>query len=144
MIRYLFALLLLMPVSLAATPVARWKDLAGLSLRTGKPSPSLAKLLNKPVRVAGFMIPLEDSEAVVNEFLLVPYPLACVHVPAPPANQIVHVKMANNRKIPVQWYEPIYVEGLLRAQKMQSIYADSSFQMSGFRVYPYNGEGELE
>lgn len=142
--RHILALLLLMPVSLAAAPVARWKDLAGLNLRTGKPSQSLAKLLNKPVRVAGFMIPLEDSEAAVNEFLLVPYPLACVHVPAPPANQIVHVKMAKNKRIPVQWYEPIYVEGLLRAQKMQSIYADTSFQMVGFKILPYKGEGELE
>ena len=42
------------------------------------------------------MVPLEDDLDVVTEFLLVPYAGACIHVPPPPPNQIVYVKMDKN------------------------------------------------
>ena len=43
------------------------------------------------VRIAAFIVPLEDNMQESDEFLLVPYFGACIHTPPPPANQIVLV-----------------------------------------------------
>jgi uncharacterized protein len=43
------------------------------------------------VRIPGFVVPLEHRGKSVTEFLLVPYFGACIHVPPPPANQIIDV-----------------------------------------------------
>jgi len=53
-----------------------------------------ADLDGKTVSIGGYMLPLEYSGTKVTEFLLVPYLGACIHVPPPPPNQIVHVKIA--------------------------------------------------
>jgi hypothetical protein len=44
------------------------------------------------VRIAGYVLPIEFEGDKVTEFLLVPFVGACIHVPPPPANQIVHVR----------------------------------------------------
>src|SRR5688572_2442161 len=59
-------------------PTLMWEDLQQLDLRTGNMPASLKKLDGTVVRVPGYVIPLEDSEQSVSEFLLVPYPLACI------------------------------------------------------------------
>ena len=47
------------------------------------------------VRLPGFIIPLDARrDGVLDEFLLVPYFGACIHVPPPPPNQLVYVRMA--------------------------------------------------
>jgi hypothetical protein len=92
------------------------------------------------VRVPGFIIPLEDNEQMVSEFLLVPYPLACIHVPAPPPNQIVHVKMDKGKKVQYDFYEPVWAQGRLKIQRTQNMYTDSSFFMTGLIVVPYRNE----
>ncbi|MEL6871829.1 MAG: DUF3299 domain-containing protein, partial [Pseudomonadota bacterium] len=38
-------------------------------------------------------LPIAFSEDGVRDFLLVPYVGACIHVPAPPPNQIVYVRL---------------------------------------------------
>ena len=37
-------------------------------------------------------MPLDFESTTVKEFLLVPFVGACIHVPPPPANQIIYVK----------------------------------------------------
>src|SRR5690606_18432104 len=70
-----------------------WKAMAALNYRTGEMPESLRKLNGVEVRIPGFMVPLEDTETRVTEFLLVPYFGACIHTPPPPPNQMVHVMM---------------------------------------------------
>ena len=44
-------------------------------------------------RIPGFVVPLKTTEDIrILEFFLVPYYGACIHVPPPPPNQIIHVK----------------------------------------------------
>ena len=43
------------------------------------------------VRLPGFIVPIEYSGDSVTAFILVPFLGACVHVPPPPANQLVFV-----------------------------------------------------
>ncbi|WP_028108404.1 DUF3299 domain-containing protein [Ferrimonas futtsuensis] len=71
----------------------------------------------KQVRMPGYLIPLEyASEAmIVTEFLLVPYAGACIHMPPPPANQIVLVSFPEGYKLKNTKY-PVWVEGTLTSK----------------------------
>jgi uncharacterized protein len=129
-------------VSEAATPAEKvpsltWENLRGLDFQTGKVPADLKKHDGTIVRVPGYIIPLEDSDQAVSEFLLVPYPLACIHVPAPPPNQIVHVKMDKGRKVEFDFYLPVWAQGRLKIQNTQNMYTDSSFFMTGLSIEPY-------
>jgi hypothetical protein len=118
-------------------PSLAWEDLQRLDVRTGKMPASLKKLDGAVVRVPGYIIPLEDSLQSVSEFLLVPYPLACIHVPAPPPNLIVHVKMDNGKKVPFDLFEPVWTRGQLKIQRTRNVYTESSYFMTGLAVEPY-------
>ena len=64
------------------------------------------------VRIPGYVLPLEFEGTRVREFLLVPYVGACIHVPAPPPNQMVFVRTASGFEIP-ELYAPVWVEGTM-------------------------------
>jgi uncharacterized protein len=121
-------------------PSLMWEDLRQLDLETGQMPVSLKKMDGAVVRVPGFVIPLEDNDQSVSEFLLVPYPMACIHVPAPPPNLIVHVKMEKGKKIAFNFYDPVWMQGRLKIQRTQSIYTESSYFMTGLSVQPYKPE----
>lgn len=101
-----------------------------------KAAPAL-QLAGKRVSIPGFMVPLEDDLDVVTEFLLVPYAGACIHVPPPPPNQIVYVKMDKNTKVQVTFTDPILVTGTLQISTVESPYGDVSYDLSGETVVPY-------
>jgi uncharacterized protein len=61
-----------------------------------KNAPIIPTLNGQRVKIAGFVVPLDINKKKVKEFLLVPYFGACIHVPPPPSNQVVH---AFNAKI---------------------------------------------
>jgi hypothetical protein len=111
----------------------------GLDYRTGEMTPELQALINGVARVPGYMVPLEDDLEEVTEFLLVPYPGACIHVPPPPANQIVYVIMAGDRKAQVRlWMEPVWVEGALKlAEATTRDGALSYFQLTATLIHSY-------
>lgn len=113
-----------------------WRGLSDLDYVTGEAPPKLKAMDQKNVKIPGFMVPLEDSQKRVAEFLLVPSPQACIHVPAPPPNQMVHVVMEEGTETPVA-YGPIWVYGQLRLQSKRSMYGESSFTLKGVRIEPY-------
>ena len=49
-------------------------------------------LNNKRIKIAGYISPLAFDGDNVTEFLFVPYRGACMHVPPPPAIQIIYSK----------------------------------------------------
>lgn len=118
-------------------PSLTWENLRGLDPQSCKMPADLKKHDGTIVRVPGYIIPLEDNDQAVSEFLLVPYPLACIHVPAPTPNQIVHVKMDKGKKIEFDFYAPGWAQGRLKIQNTQNMYTDSSFFMTGLSVEPY-------
>jgi hypothetical protein len=122
-----------------AAPKLSWQMLRGLDFRTGSMTPELQGVVNGVARVPGYMVPLEDNLEEVTEFLLVPYPGACIHVPPPPPNQIVHVIMEGNQKAQVRlWMEAVWVEGTLRlAEATTREGALSFFQLTGTLIQPY-------
>jgi uncharacterized protein len=121
----------------AKTPELWWRDLQLLDYQTGNVPAELKKYNGSVVRVPGFIIPLEDGETSVSEFLLVPFPMACIHVPAPPPNQIVHVKMEKGKKAPVLWFDPVWARGRLEIKTTNTIYTEASFFMTGIGIDPY-------
>jgi hypothetical protein len=124
----------------AKAPSVMWEDLQQLDLKSGKAPANIKKLDGTIVRVPGFVIPLEDNDQSVSEFLLVPYPMACIHVPAPPPNLIVHVKMEKGRKVDFDFYAPVWTQGRLKIQTTRNMYTDSSYFMDGMVVEPYKPE----
>ncbi len=74
----------------------------------------VAELAEESVRLPGFVVPLEyDEDQRVTEFFLVPFFGACIHVPAPPPNQIIHVSIPAGFELS-SIYEPYVVEGTIQ------------------------------
>lgn len=88
------------------------------------------------VKVPGFIVPLEGTAELTTEFLLVPFFGACIHVPPPPSNQIVHVKM--NEGVPEEnLYDAVWVEGIFSTTRYSSDLAAAGYSMQGEAVHPY-------
>jgi uncharacterized protein len=121
----------------ANVPAVDWRVLLGLNYRTGEVSAALKSLDGKRVRVPGFMVPLEDGADGVDEFLLVPYFGACIHTPPPPPNQMVYIKMDRGRRVKIDIWNPVWVEGTLKIQEVDSPYGAVGFELTGLTVSPY-------
>src|SRR5690606_6369690 len=89
-----------------------WNLLQKYDLKTKKADKTLTDRLKKPLTLTGFAIPLEFDKKKVNEFLLVPYVPNCMHVPPPPENQIVYVKLQKAEAVDNLWY-PLQISGQL-------------------------------
>jgi hypothetical protein len=99
------------------------------------------------VRLPGYVLPLEFGGDAVSEFFLVPYVGACIHTPAPDANQIVLVKLQQSYK-PSGLFDAVWVTGQMKivASKHKLGYRDgtgdvaSTYQLDGVRIVPYVAE----
>lgn len=112
-----------------------WRLLGEMDYVSAKSSsPELEALNGKQIKIPGFMVPLEDSQKLVTEFLLVPSPQACIHVPPPPPNQMVFVKMQKGAEVA---FGPIWVYGVLNLVTKKSIYGEASFELVGESIEPY-------
>ncbi|MGE0631124.1 MAG: DUF3299 domain-containing protein [Pseudobdellovibrionaceae bacterium] len=119
----------------AATEI-EWRTLTGLDYVTGQTSEELKNLNGKVIRMPGFMVPLEDNQKIVKEFLLVPTAQACIHVPPPPPNQMVLVRMEEGKGTEVQ-YGPIWIYGILKVETDTTVYGAVSFQLTGTYIEPF-------
>lgn len=115
-----------------------WRLLAGLDYESGEMSDDLKAVVGNEAKVPGFMVPLEDYLERVTEFLLVPYVGACVHTPPPPPNQLVYVKLPKGERAKVEWWDPIWVEGVLTIDQTENIYGSVSYTIDGARVTSYS------
>ncbi len=100
-------------------------------------APVVKALHGQQVKLPGYIVPLNSSEeGRVTEFLLVPYYGACIHVPPPPPNQIVHVKTELGVLMD-NLYQPFWIEGPLQVESISSDLAEAGYQMEASKVYPY-------
>ena len=106
--------------------------------RQDMPNAPVVKALDgKNVRLPGYIVPLEvNEEGRTTEFLLVPYFGACIHVPPPPSNQIVHVKSEVGVKLD-ELYQPYWIEGAMQVKPSTSELADAGYQMEADKIYAY-------
>lgn len=91
----------------------------------------------KKVRIPGFVVPLEGDAKTIREFLLVPYFGACIHVPPPPANQLILVRP--DKPIPADWnMVPVWVSGVMQSERKSSELGTSGYRMKGMRIVEYD------
>jgi hypothetical protein len=77
--------------------------------------PMVKSLDGKAVRMLGFALPLEFEGTEIREFLLVPYVGACIHVPPPLPNQIVHVVSVKGF-VSDGLFTPVWVTGVMHTR----------------------------
>ncbi|WP_308429222.1 DUF3299 domain-containing protein [Paramylibacter ulvae] len=88
------------------------------------------------VRLRGFIVPIDYSGTGVTAFILVPFVGACVHVPPPPANQLVFV----TTETPYEssgLYEPVNVTGMFGTASTTTQLAEIAYALSADRIEPY-------
>ena len=97
------------------------------------------EILNETfIRLPGFIAPLEYTDTLITEFLLVPYFGACIHVPPPPANQTVLVKTDEGYGIkPEEAYNPVWVMGKLTTEGATTELAEAGYFIQDAIIEPY-------
>jgi hypothetical protein len=89
------------------------------------------------VKLPGFIVPLDiGKDGLVAEFFLVPYFGACIHVPPPPPNQIVYVRM--NKGIALDSiYEAYWITGRMKLQNKTTRIGAAAYHLAGDKVEIY-------
>lgn len=112
------------------------------ALQQSPDAPVVHALDGQAVKLPGYIVPLDvTEEGRVIEFLLVPYFGACIHVPPPPANQIVHVTSELGVRLDAL-YEPFWIEGPLKVEHSSSELAEAGYKMNAEKIYPYDLSSE--
>ena len=99
-------------------------------------APTNPRLDGTPVRLPGYVVPLEVVQGDLREFLLVPYFGACIHTPPPPANQIVHVKVGQPLQ-GLRMMDAVWVNGTLRTERQDSVMGVSGYAIEGAVIERY-------
>lgn len=108
----------------------------GLMSDAAEAPPVVASLDGRGVRLSGYVVPLKHAGMRVSEFLLVPYVGACIHVPPPPRNQIVHVTVKDPIKVR-GLFAAVTVTGIMTTESSDTELADTGYRITGGDVRPY-------
>jgi hypothetical protein len=103
----------------------------------------------RDVKLPGYVLPLDFDGTLVKSFLLVPYVGACIHVPPPPPNQIVFVRLKHGFKS-AELFAPVWVTGRISTgmNKASLTLIDGSndvdfgYSLQATRVEPYEEPAE--
>ncbi len=88
------------------------------------------------VSLSGFIVPIDYQGVGVTAFILVPYVGACVHVPPPPANQLVFVTTEEPYESS-GLFEPVTVVGMFGVSSLSTQLADIGYALSADKIDPY-------
>jgi len=99
-------------------------------------APVVPQMSGQKIRIAGFLVRLEGDDKFIREFLLVPYFGACVHVPAPPVNQVVYVVPA--KPVPVgPDMSAVWVKGTMSVTAAKTDLGDAAYRIDAVEVETY-------
>lgn len=88
------------------------------------------------VRLPGYIVPIDYSGTGVTAFILVPFVGACIHVPPPPANQLVFVTSEEPYES-AGLYEAVNVIGMFGVSSVSTHLAQIGYALSADRIEPY-------
>ena len=89
------------------------------------------------IKIPGFIVPLDvGKDGLVTEFFLVPYFGACIHVPPPPPNQIVYVRMAKGVALD-SIYEAYWITGRMKTSNKTTRLGAAAYQLDANKVEIY-------
>lgn len=91
----------------------------------------------KRIRIPGFIVPLvSDEKQNITEFFIVPYFGACLHLPPPPPNQILHVK--TDKKVRLNGLQDAYwFEGQVNIEATTNLLGKSAYTLHLENITPY-------
>lgn len=116
-------------------PEGRFMQMKRRQPGAGAPPRIVPELDGKTVRIGGYVVPLDFEATRVKEFLLVPFVGACVHVPPPPANQIIYVKIDEGFEV-AGTFDPVTVTGTLNTAVAFTGLADAGYTLRATQVVP--------
>jgi hypothetical protein len=97
----------------------------------------VSEMDGKAIRIPGFIVPLEfNDDKTVSQFFLVPFFGACIHVPPPPPNQVIHVTSTNGVKLE-NLYTPHWVSGVVNSVFIENEIATATYAMDAVDVEVY-------
>jgi len=105
-------------------------------------APANPKLDNRRVSIAGFVVPLDGEREKTREFLLVPYFGACIHAPAPPANQVIHVVVSKTAST-IKFTPAALISGTIRVVRSDTKLAVTTYEMTIDKAEPFKQEESL-
>jgi hypothetical protein len=114
-------------------PEGRWMSSPSPPQSTGMPAPVVESLDGKRVHIGGYVVPLTFEATRVKEFLLVPFVGACIHVPPPPANQIIYVKVEQGFDVK-ETFDPVWVTGTLKVTTTFTGLAETGYTLDAEKV----------
>ena len=114
------------------TPEAEWMS-RPVNRKSSKPPEIKSELDGENVKIGGYVVPLDFKATKIKEFLLVPFVGACIHVPPPPANQIIYVKTEEGFNIG-GLFDPVYVTGKLSAKMTPTGLAETGYTIDANAV----------
>ncbi len=95
------------------------------------------ELNGQSLKIPGFIVPLDvGKDGLVSEFFLVPYFGACIHVPPPPPNQTVYVKMAKGVALD-SIYEAYWITGRMKTANKTTRLGAAAYQLDATKVEIY-------
>jgi len=101
----------------------------GMMVNTFQSDKTVPEMDGREIRVPGFVVPVETTETgQLKEFFLVPYFGACIHVPPPPANQIIYGRLDEPIEM-VNIWDAFWMEGTLNIEDISNETADAAYTM---------------
>ena len=88
------------------------------------------------VRLPGFIVPIDFEGTAVTAFILVPFVGACIHVPPPPANQLVFVTTEEPYESK-GLYSPVNVTGMFGVSAISTHLAQIGYALSAEKIEPF-------
>ena len=128
----------LLPAGTSLSPALRLAPHDEMAPASGQP-PSTGVRTDwngKTVRLPGFIVPLTYSGTGVTDFLLVPYVGACIHVPPPPANQLVLVTTEQPYESE-GLFDPVMVTGMFGTSATSTEIAAVGYALAAERIEPH-------
>jgi hypothetical protein len=98
-----------------------------------RPPAVVNELDGQNVSIGGYVVPLDFDATTIKEFLLVPFVGACIHVPPPPANQIIYVKAEKGIEITGP-FDPVTVTGKINTTVAFTGLADAGYTLTAESV----------
>jgi hypothetical protein len=95
--------------------------------------------INSAIRIAGYVVSLDANRKQISEFLLVPYFGACIHLPPPPANQIILVRLKKPTS-KLASMDTVWVQGMLREARVDTGLAVTGYTLEGSISEPYTAK----
>lgn len=100
-------------------------------------APISKEYIGKPIRISGYVVPLDAERSLSREFLLVPYFGACIHKPSPPANQIILVVPPATGGLKVRSMDAIWVDGILSESRVDTDMGRSAYKLEAIKIAPF-------